>query len=76
MGKSTKNFVGLVKDSSDPLETEIQFLKRVKPNCSVFVCQQNDISWVENDSIVKMLTFPTLNKREQYCFAEDLSFNE
>lgn len=71
--KSKKSSVGQVK-AIDEEECEIQFMKRVKSGANHFVFNDNDISWIPADSISRKLACPSLNKREQYIFTENLEF--
>lgn len=73
VAKKSKNrsYVAVVK-TVDKEEIELQFLKRVASTENTFVLKPNDISWVESSRIVKLLACPSLNKRENYCFEENL----
>jgi hypothetical protein len=73
-GKKTfKLYVGLV-NNVDKDDIEVQFLKRIKSTTSTFVVNAEDIGWVLCDQVTKLLSFPILNNRGQYCFEEDLKF--
>lgn len=72
-----KHYVATVVDEDDNLgEWEVKYCRRVQGKIDEFVLRENDVSWVSDGQILRVLTCPTVGLRDKVLFNVDLSLAE
>lgn len=76
LGNLQKLYIGQILKIDDDKNFEVQFLRKTQKNTFIYP-QIEDISYIHDDQILKLLTQPIMNRREEFLFekTEMINFN-
>jgi hypothetical protein len=70
--KTTKKFVGIVLDKDND-DYEVQFLKSVNSENTIFTLNENDVSWIKSSDLIKETFEFKITRRGLYEFKKSLN---